>query len=82
MSRIHELSNITPHPDFDLFGVPPTQLTIEKDVQSEHRPISVLSSGSVIQFNINSAIDEYIQLRDTLLKIVLKINIKKKIIAM
>jgi len=77
MSTLHEMSNITPHPDFDLFGVPPTQLTIERDIQSEHRPISVLDSNSIIQFVITTAIDEYIQLRDTLLKIRLKINIKK-----
>jgi hypothetical protein len=78
MNTIHKLSNITPHPDFDLFGVPPTQLTIERDVQSEHRPISVLNSTSIIQFVIHSAIDEYIQLRDTLFKIKLKINLTKK----
>jgi hypothetical protein len=77
MSAIHEMSNITPHPDFDLFGVPPTQLTIERDVQSEHRPISTLDSRSIIQFVITTSNDEYIQLRDTLFKIKLKINIKK-----
>ena len=69
MSTIHELSNITPHPDFDLFGVPPTQLTIERVIQSEHRPISVLDSRSFIQFVITTATDEYNQLRDTLLKL-------------
>ena len=78
MNTFHKLSNITPHPDFDLFGVPPTQLTIERDVQTEHRPISVLNSASIIQFVIHSAVDEYIQLRDTLLKMRIKINIKKK----
>lgn len=78
MSTIHKLSNIAPHPDFDIFSVPPTQLTIERDVQSEHRPISVLDSTSVIQFVINTPVDEYIQLRDTLLKIKIKINLTKK----
>src|SRR5277367_6591333 len=78
MNTFHKLSNITPHPDFDLFGVPPTQLTIERDVQTEHRPISVLNSASIIQFVIHSAVDEYIQLRDTLLKMRIKINLKKK----
>jgi hypothetical protein len=79
MSTIHEMSNVTPHPDFDLFSVPPTQLTIERDIQSEHRPISTLDSSSVIQFVITTTPDEYIQLRDTLLKIKLKINIKKAV---
>jgi hypothetical protein len=75
MTTIHDLSSITPHPDFDLFGVLPTQLTIENDIQSEYRPLSVISSSSPIQFEVRSAFDEYIQLRDTLFKIKLKIDI-------
>jgi hypothetical protein len=78
MKTIHELSSVTPHPEYDLFVLPPTQLTVEKNIQTEHRPISVVTdSRSVIQFELNSALDEYIQLRDTLIKIKLKINIKR-----
>jgi len=78
MSTLHELSNILPHPDFDLFSVPSTQLTIERDIQSEHRPISILTSSSAVEFVIHLPIDEYAQLRDTLFKIKLKVNIKNK----
>ncbi len=53
MSTLHEMSNVTPHPDFDLFGVPPTQLTIERDIQSEHRPIST-------RFKIYNTICNYV----------------------
>jgi hypothetical protein len=78
MKTIHELSSVTPHPEYDLFVVPATQLTVEKNIQTEHRPISIVTdSRSVIQFEINSAYDEYIQLRDSLLRIKLKINIKR-----
>src|SRR5277367_1800611 len=77
-SVIHELSSVTPHPDFDLFGVPPTQLTVEKDVLTEHRPISILNAFSVIQYTIPTAVDEYIQLRESLIYMKIKVNIKKK----
>lgn len=77
MQPIHELSSITPVPELDLFGVPPTQLSIEKDLVTYHRPISTISSSSDIKFNIPSAIDEYIQLRDMLLQVRLKVNLKK-----
>jgi hypothetical protein len=46
MNAIHELSSLVALPEFDLFGVPPAQLTVEKDSQTEHRPISTLSSSS------------------------------------
>jgi len=70
--------NITTHPDFNLFGLPPTQLTVEKDVFTEHRPINTYNSSSVIQFVIPTNIDEYIQLRESLLYVKLKISLKKK----
>ena len=69
---------VTPHPDFDLFGLPPTQQTVEKDVFTEHRPISILNSNSVIQFVVPTSLDEYVQLRESLLYLKFKINIKKK----
>jgi len=78
MNTFHQLSNITPHPDFDLFGLPPTQLTVEKDVFTEHRPINITNSSSVIQFVIPTSIDEYIQLRESLLYLKFKVNLKKK----
>jgi hypothetical protein len=77
MKTIHESSNITPHPDFDLFGVPSTQWTVERNIQTEHRPISIIDSRSIIQFVVDSPMDEYIQLRDSMIKVKLKINIKK-----
>jgi hypothetical protein len=43
MNAIHELISLVALTEFDLFGVPPTQLTVEKDIQTEHRPIATLS---------------------------------------
>ena len=61
-SLIHEKSAIVPLPRFDLFYVPPTQQTIEKYVITEHKPISALDSSSFVQFEINTAFDEYLDL--------------------
>src|SRR5277367_6245455 len=78
MSTIHELSSLVALPEFDLFGVPPTQLIVEKDIQSEHRPISSLNNASSpIQFEIHTGTDEYVQLRECELYLCLKINLAK-----
>ena len=77
MESIHELSALAPLPELDLFGVPPTQNSIERDIYSEHRPISTLNSTSAITFVIPTPIDEYLQLRECMLYMKIKINIKK-----
>ena len=75
MNKIHNLSQITTLADYDLFSVPPTQLTVEKNIITEHRPLSTLTPDSMIEFSVSSAIDEYIHLRETMLYIKLKIDI-------
>ena len=72
---LHEMSNSVPLPRFDLFGVPPTQQMIEKDIVTEHRPISSIDPASFLQFEIKSAVDEYIDMEK--LYLYLKIKIKK-----
>jgi hypothetical protein len=77
MSVIHELSQATPLPELDIFGVPPTQTSIERTYTTEHRPIAALDSSASIQFEIHTGIDEYIQFRDTELYLRLKIKLHK-----
>lgn len=77
MNKIHDLSHITTLADYDLFTVPPTQLTIEKNIVTEYRPISTLNPDSVIEFQVNSAVDEYILLRETQLYIKIRVDLKK-----
>ncbi len=65
VNAIHELSSLVTLPEFDLFDVPPTHLTVEKNIQTLHRSISALSSSShLIEFEIHTGIDEYIQIRE------------------
>ena len=78
MSTIHELSSVLALPEFDIFGVPPTQLTVEEDIQTEHRPISVITDSiSPIEFEIHTGIDEYINLGKSELYLCIKIKLKK-----
>jgi len=78
MSTIHELSSVVTLSEYDLFGVPPTQLTVERDIQTEHRPISTITDAlSPIQFEINTGIDEYIQIRDCEIFICMRVNLAK-----
>lgn len=78
MNKIHPLSKITTLADFDIFTVPPTQLSIEKNLVSEYRPLTAITNNSsIIEFNIESGLDEYIQLREMQLYLRCKIDITK-----
>jgi len=80
MSTIHELSSLMTLPELDIFGVPPTQLMIERDVQTEHRPISTISNANnTIEFEIHSGLNEYINLSKSELYLCLKIKLNKKL---
>ena len=82
MATIHELSSLMTLPELDSFGVPPTQLMIEKDVQTEHRPISTLSNATnTIEFEIHSGLNEYFNLSKCELFIGLKIKLNKSSIS-
>jgi len=73
------MTHFTTLPEYDLFTTPPLQLTVDKTLVTEHRPIVPITNYSnPIQIAVNSAIDEYINLKETILYIKLKINIKKK----
>ncbi|XP_054162179.1 uncharacterized protein F54H12.2-like [Oppia nitens] len=66
MAAIHKLSSVTALSEFDIFGVPPTQNTIEKDILTEHRPASAIDSKAYIEFNLSTGIDEYLRLDKTI----------------
>lgn len=76
MSLLHPTSRITPVPEVDIFAPPPTQTAILTDRITYHRPITSLTNDAtpIIIFEITSAENEYIQLRETELYIKLKIS--------
>jgi len=58
MSKIHDLSHIAPLAEFDIFSVPSTQFSIERDVVTEHRPTTKLQMDSCIDFSFVTNEDE------------------------
>ena len=77
MNQIYDKSKIIPLADLDIFSTPPTQLSIINKYTTEHRPLAPLSSDTEIQFEFSSSIDEYIELRDMMFYIKLKIDLNK-----
>lgn len=67
------MSSVTALGEFDIFGVPPTQTTIEQDILSEHRPVAPINSKSSLEFNIVTGIDEYLRLDKSWLYIKVKL---------
>ena len=78
MSTIHELSSVATLPLYDMFAVHPTQLIVESNIQTEHRPISTISdSNSPIEFEIHTGIDEYIDLSKSELKLCIRVKLSE-----
>ncbi|KAI1298589.1 hypothetical protein HDE_04130 [Halotydeus destructor] len=75
MSAIHEMSSVATLSEFDLFGVPPTQISVSTTRETEHRPLSVLNSRSPIEFHLNPSLNEYILMSETYLKLGIRIKV-------
>ncbi|XP_074596510.1 uncharacterized protein F54H12.2-like [Brevipalpus obovatus] len=63
--------------EFDLFSVPSTQYSIERDVVTEHRSLTKLSMNSCIDFHFVTNEDEYVKLRESLLFVKFRVKIAK-----
>ena len=63
--------------ELELFTVPPTNISMEKGMYVEGMPISTLTHGSPIEFNISSS-EEYIDVGRTVLYIKAKITKNSK----
>jgi len=77
MALMKESTSIVTLPEYDLFGLPPVQTTVESTVQTEHRPISVLNSGGHINFVIPTSANEFILPAETTLNVKLRIILSK-----
>ena len=78
MSKIHDLSHVAPLAEFDIFSVPSTQYSIERDLVTEHTPVNTLSMGSCIDFRFVTNEDEYVKLKESLLHVKMRVKISKK----
>ena len=71
---IHEKSTNVALPKLDIFGVPPTQTQIDKTIVTEHRPITSFDGSPQIQFEIQTLVDEYIDLEKLVIYFKVKIQ--------
>jgi hypothetical protein len=74
MAFIHEGSCECTKSELDLFSVPPTQTSIDSGTFVEYRPISTLTDGAPIEFDVTSSGDDYIDFANSFLHIKAKIE--------
>lgn len=74
MAFIHESSCECAKSELDLFSVPPTQTSIESGMYVEYHPISSLTNGAPIEFDVSSSGDDYMDLTNSLLHVRVKIT--------
>jgi hypothetical protein len=74
MAFIHEGSCECTKSELDLFSVPPTQTSIESGTYVEYRPISTLTDGAPIEFDVTSSGDDYLDFASSYLHVKAKIE--------
>ena len=75
MSAIHELTSIAPLQEFDLFTVPPTQVSVNDTYDVEYRPLAPVSSDTPIEFQIRSSENHYVAPSEIYLQLDLTIGL-------
>jgi hypothetical protein len=74
MAFVHECSCEIPKSELDIFSVPPTQTSIEHGTFVEYHPISSISQGAPIEFEVSSSGEDYLDLADSYLYVKAKIQ--------
>jgi hypothetical protein len=73
MAFIHENSCECTKSELDIFSVPDTQTSVESGTYVEYRPVSTLTDGSPIEFDIASSRDDYIDFANSYLYVKAKL---------
>ena len=73
MAFIHEGSCECASSELDLFSVPATQTSVENGAYVEYRPVSTVTDGAPIEFDIASSGDDYIDFSNSLLHVKVQI---------
>jgi hypothetical protein len=74
MAFIHENSCECTKSELDIFSLPATQTSVESGAYVEYRPVSTLTDGSPIEFDIASSGDDYIDLANSYLYVKARLN--------
>ena len=73
MAFIHEGSCECTKSELDLFSVPATQTSVETGMYVDYHPVSSISSGAPIEFDVNATGEEYLDMANCLLHVRAKI---------
>lgn len=75
--RLHHLSHDTPLAPLDLWVVPPTQTSVEKDTEFELRPLTAIKNQTQVEFEIQLAENEYLNLAESYLYVKAQVILNK-----
>jgi len=74
MAFAHEMSCECTKSELDLFSVPPTQTSMEQGSWVEYHPLTAVSDGSPIEFDISGSGEDYIDFANTMLYVKAKLT--------
>ena len=74
MAFVHDGSCECTNSELDLFSVPPTQTSIECGSWIEYHPVSTITAGTPIEFEITGSGEDYIDFANTFLYVRVKIT--------
>ena len=67
MAFAHDMSCECTKSELDLFSVPPTQTSMEQGSWVEYHPLTTVSDGSPIEFDVSGTGDDYVDFANTML---------------
>jgi len=74
MAFVHECSCECTKSELDLFSVPPTQTSIENGSWVEYHPISTITDGAPIEFDVSSSGEDYMDFANSYLLVRAKLQ--------
>ena len=74
MAFAHDMSCECTKSELDLFSVPPTQTSMEQGSWVEYYPVTTVSDGSPIEFDVSGTGDDYVDFANTMLYVKAKVT--------
>jgi len=74
MAFAHDMSCECTKSELDLFGVSPTQTSMEHGSWVEYHPLTTVSDGSPIEFDVSGTGDDYVDFGNTMLHVKAKVT--------
>jgi len=74
MAFAHDMSCECTKSELDLFSVPPTQTSMEHGSWVEYHPLTTVTDGSFIEFDVSGSEDDYVDFANTMLHVKAKVT--------